>query len=103
MKPVYLAAKDPEDVDVVTFDFATQLAGETINGAAVVTITAYSGVDGAPANVLNGAAAVDGTAKKITQGVKAGIANVDYRIKCKVPTTGGRTLAQARILPVRNA
>lgn len=103
MKPVFLNPKDPEDVDVVTFDFTDQLAGETVTAVVAVTAAVYSGVDAAPATVLNGAAAIDATAKKVSQSVRAGLVNVDYRLKCKVTTSAGRTLNQARILPVRNA
>lgn len=103
MKPVFFPEKDPEEVLTLSFDFAADLGAETINGAPVVAVTVFSGVDANPANLLNGAAQLDGAAAAVLQSVKAGLADVDYRIKVKVPTTGGRTLVLARILPVRNA
>jgi hypothetical protein len=103
VKPTFFPEKDPEEILTLTFDFSADLAGETINGAPVVSVAAYSGTDAAPGDVLNGAAQLDGTSTKVLQSVKAGLADVDYRVKVKVTTAGGRTLAMARILPVRNA
>lgn len=103
MKPVFFDAKDPDEVKQVVFDFGAVLGGESLAGVPVVSIAVYSGTDASPGDVLNGAASVDVSGTKVTQGVKAGVANVDYRLKAKVATSGGRTLAQGRILPVRNA
>lgn len=103
MKPVFLDAKDPEETITVSFDFSSALGADTLTGVPVVTISAYSGTDASPATVLNGAATLDATLTKVLQSVKAGIATVDYRIKAKASTVGGRTLAMARILPVRDA
>ena len=103
MKPISFPEKDPEEVVTLTFDFTKDLGAETINGAPVIALTVVSGTDPASAAVLNGAAQLDGTSKMVVQSVKAGVANVDYRVKVKVPTTGGRVLTLARILPVRDA
>lgn len=103
MKPLFLDAKDPEEIITISFDFTTALGADTLTGVPTVTVAVYSGTDAAPGTVLNGAATLDVTATKVLQSVKAGVANVDYRIKAKAVTAGGRTLAVARILPVRNA
>lgn len=102
MKPVYFPEKDPEEVVTLTFDFTADLDGETVS-APVVSVSTFAGVDAAPGNVLNGAAQVDGTATKVMQSVRLGLADVDYRVKARVTTSGARTLVLARILPVRNA
>lgn len=101
MKPVYFAEKDPEAVVPVEFDFTTPLGAAAIQGLPVVTIAVVSGVDAAANDMLNGAAAAVGG--KVTQSVRQGVANADYRLKCKVATNDARTLTLARILPVRNA
>lgn len=103
MKPVFFPDKDPEEVITLSFDFSADLAGELINGAPVVSVTVFAGTDASPSDLLNGAAQLDGTSTKVLQSVKAGLADVDYRVKVKVPTSGSRTLVLARILPVRAA
>ena len=103
MKPTFFDAKDPEEVTEVTFDFGPALGGELLTGVPAVSIDVYSGSDANPGSVLDGAASTDVSGTKVLQGVKAGLANVDYRLKAKAMTSGGRTLVQGRILPVRNA
>lgn len=92
--------KDPEETDVIPFDFTGDLnPGETISDP-VVTCEVYAGVDPAPA-VLSGTPTAD--VGVVTQRVTGGVADVDYRIQCVVETSDGRVLVLATILPVREA
>lgn len=93
--------KDPEETVVVAFDFTRDLdPGETISSP-VVTIAVSVGTDASASSVLSGSATA-GTAV-VTQTVTSGVADVDYRLQCKVTTSASRVLVLAAILPVREA
>jgi hypothetical protein len=93
--------KDPEEVVTLTFDFTDELGAETIEPGPAVTIAVRKGADPDVAQVVNGAPQVSGAT--VLQSVKAGVAGVDYAVRCKVTTSGGRVLVLGRVLPVRNA
>lgn len=94
--------KDPEETLVVTFDFTKDLdPGETISSPTVTVAIDNGGTDAAYQSVLSGSptAAVG----VVTQVVTLGVDGVDYRLQCKVNTSGSRVLVLAAILPVREA
>jgi hypothetical protein len=93
--------KDPEEVVTLTFDFADELGAETINPGPAVAVAVKKGADPDVAQVANGAPQVSGAT--VLQSVKAGVAGVDYAVRCKATTSGGRVLVIARVLPIRNA
>lgn len=94
--------KDPEETLVVTFDFTKDLdPGETISTPVTTVAIDNGGTDAAYLSVLSGSptAAVG----VVTQVVTLGVADVDYRLQCKVTTSASRVLVLAAILPVREA
>lgn len=96
-----LDAKDPEEKLVITFDFTRDLdAGETISSP-TVTIAVAVGTDPSPNSVLSGVPTAG--VGVVTQVITGGRDEVDYRIQCKVNTSGSRILVLAAILPVREA
>lgn len=100
MARLEFAAKDPEEIVTLTFDFSLDLnLSETI-ASPVTTVELVRGVDPAFAAVQNGAGQVSGSS--ILQSVKAGIAGCEYRVKVKVTTSAGRVLVLSRVLPVRD-
>lgn len=96
-----LPPKDPEETLVVAFDFTRDLdPGETISSP-VTTIAVSVGTDPTPTAVLSGLpTAATGV---VTQVITGGVADVDYRLQCKINTSGSRVLVLAAILPVREA
>lgn len=95
-----IESKDPEEIINVTFDFTSDLGTEAIAAASqVVTIAVVNGVDAGAAAMLNGAAVIVGST--VRQSVMAGIHGNDYKLRCKVDTSGARRLVLALPLPVR--
>lgn len=92
--------KDPEEVVVLSFDFAAELGTESL-ASPVFAASVHRGTDPDVAQLPNGAPVVQGS--KVLQSVKAGKDGVDYYVRMKAQTSGGRTLVLAGILPVREA
>jgi hypothetical protein len=90
--------KDPEEIVDPSFDFTKDLGAEQIQaGTPVVTIAVVSGVDAGAAAMLQGAPTIVGNI--VFQRLRDGLDKVDYKLRCKVTTSGGRKLVLA--LPVR--
>lgn len=89
---------DVDEVDVLTFDFASALAdGETLT-APSVTSEVYHGTDAAPSSLLDGSAQITGAT--VLQRVTGSIAGVTYLMRCAATTSAGRVLVAACLLPV---
>ena len=85
--------KDPEEIEIVGFDFAQRLAaGETIQ-TATFTVVVLSGTDASPSSVLQGSPIIDGSIAKHM--IKSGVASVVYRITAKITTSLGQTMVEA--------
>lgn len=97
---VKLDEKDPEEVVVLAFDFAAELGAETLSSP-VFSVSVHRGNDANVAQLPNGAPVISGT--QALQSVRAGVAGVDYYVRMRASTSGGRTLVLAGILPVREA
>lgn len=92
--------KDPEEIKLLTFDFAGELAsGETIS-TVDITCAAVSGTDAGAAAMLLGVPVISGN--KVAQKVQAGINAVTYRLRCKATGNGGLVHVVAGLLPVAN-
>jgi len=93
-----VSIKDPAEVIVATFDFATILAGDVIQGSPTVTVSSEADGSDQPAMLSGSASSALGI---VSQKITGGTAGVDYRLRAVVSTVAGRTLAIAMILPVR--
>lgn len=93
-------SKDPDETITLTFPYAKELDGATINAVDYVTMAVINGVDASVATMLNGAATVDGG--NVLQSVRNGVHGVDYKSRCRVTTSDGRKLVRAIDLPVRS-
>lgn len=95
-----IESKDPEEIIIATFDFTKELADESISpGTAVVTIAVVNGVDAGAAAMLNGAPTTN--AGLVFQSIQNGVDGNDYKLRCRINTSGARRLVLALPLPVR--
>jgi len=95
-----LAPKDPDEVLVITWDYAAALdAGETL-ASAVTTASLLSGDTASPL-ALWGSPLIDGG--EVRQTISAGLAGSSYTLRCLATLSSGRLLALAATLPVRTA
>jgi hypothetical protein len=87
----------------LVFDFSQDLqGGELLSGVPVVTVTVRNGTDPSPQNILASGTMIDGTSTKVIVPVQAGVANTDYDVLVRCPTTNTyKTLELNGILPVR--
>ena len=94
-----LQAKDVDEIDVLTFDFAPGLnVGEAV-ASATVSCEAYDGADPTPGNVLSGIPQVAGNT--VRQKITLGEAGVTYLIRAVAELSGStRRLTIAALLPV---
>lgn len=94
-----LEAKDVDEIDVLTFDFAPGLnVGEAV-ASVTVSCEAYDGIDATPGAVLSGAPQVTGN--KALQQITLGVAGVTYLVRAVAVLSGStRRLAIAALLPV---
>lgn len=92
---------DPDEEFPVTFAYADELhAGETVT-VPVVSVVLLDGVDATPGDLYQGSPQVDGA--NVLQWVKNPVSGCNYGLKCKAPTSEGRVLVRAAILPGRSA
>lgn len=92
--------KDPEEIIDASFDFTSDLDGETIAAAsAIVTIALASGADPGVAAMLSGAPTIAGAI--VFQRLVNGVDQAVYRLRCKITTSSGRKLVLPLTLPVR--
>jgi hypothetical protein len=97
-----LESKDPEEIITVTFDFTEELGSETISAATqVVSALVTSGADADVAATLSGAPTVAGGL--VYQKFRNGVDGNNYKLRCRVDTSGGRRLVRALTIPVRAA
>ena len=96
-------AKDPWELQILTFDFSAGLAtGETLTGIPTITVTTVYGTDASPSSILAGANTFDTTSTKYLVPVKGGLDGCDYDIVVDcLTTTPSKTLSLGGILPVR--
>jgi len=93
-----LDPKDVQEIDVVSFDFTSVLnTGETITSS-TCTSEVYAGTDAAPSGLLLGGAQTTGT--KVLQQIQAGIAGVEYLLRCAIVTSASRTLVLSALIQV---
>jgi len=96
-------AKDPAEVLVITFDFASEVdPGENIAAAPPVSVWRLRASDPTPGAVLSGSPSVAGGA--VLHAVHGGVDGAAYLLRCEAtlsPT--GRVLVLAATLPVRTA
>jgi hypothetical protein len=102
MSRAHWPAKDPAEVLVATFDYASEInSGETI-ASAVVTCSVLAGTDPTPAAVLAGSASIAGGT--VLQPFQGGVDGVSYTLRCAATLSpSGRVLVLAATLPVRGA
>lgn len=82
-----LGPKDPEEIKVMKFGFARELAGASIALVNSVTPSVFKGTDPNPGTVLLGAAVVSGT--DVLQRIQGGVSGVSYKFRCKVTDSNG--------------
>ena len=82
-----LGPKDPEEIKIIAFPFARELAGAAISAVNYVTPTTYKGTDAAPGAVVVGVPVVSGT--NVLQRMQAGLDGVTYRLRAKVTDVNG--------------
>jgi len=89
-------AIDPQDVDVLEFDFSVYSAGSAITS---VTVTAelLRGTHATPQDVLLGASVTEG--EKVYQRVHQAVDGVIYKIRARAVFADGRAQVLAGILP----
>jgi hypothetical protein len=93
-----LPDKDPEEIKTVTFDFSDDA---TALSDAIVTTSAYAGLqDASPGDVL-GAKTLDGG--KVHQRVQAGQSGTSYALRCKAIDADGEVHVAVALLPVKTA
>jgi len=93
-----LPDKDPEEIKTVTFDFSDDA---TALSDAIVTTSAYAGLqDTSPSDVL-GAKTLDGG--KVHQRVQAGQSGTSYALRCKAIDADGEVHVAVALLPVKTA
>ena len=82
-----LGPKDPEEIKVMKFAFARELAGATIAVVESVTPSVYKGTDPNPGAVALGAPVVSGT--DVLQRMQGGLHGVAYKWRAKVTDSNG--------------
>jgi hypothetical protein len=85
--PEPLGPKDPEEIKVLSFPFARELAGASISTIDYVTPSTYKGTDPTPAAVALGIPVVSGT--NVLQRMQAGLDGVIYGWRAKVTDSNG--------------
>ena len=98
----YFASKYPSEAVPLTFDFSLDLAaGETLSGAAQVTITTFSGIDPQPALLLNGVPQLSANNTQVLVPVQGGIDGCVYQFVVRQPTSNPyKILVWRALLPV---
>jgi hypothetical protein len=89
-------AIDPEDVDVLEFDFAVYAAGSAITSQSV-SAEVLRGVHATPQDILLGAPVPSGD--KLYQRVSNAVAGVVYKVRARAVFADGRAQVLAGILP----
>jgi len=92
-----IVSKDPEEIITVTFPYAKEIGGATIDSA-VVTMEVTKGADAGAAAMLNGAHQISGS--NVLQSVRNGIDANAYKPRCKATLSDGRVLVRVLPLPV---
>ncbi len=82
-----LGPKDPEEIKVLRFPFASQLESGASISSAQVSIAAVSGTDATPGAVLLGSAVLAGT--DVLQRVQGGLHGVTYDLRVKATDSTG--------------
>ena len=99
MSQLKFSVKDPDEVLVLSFDFANLLdQGETIT-AAVFDATDLTDGSDATATLIDGAAEISGSI--VEQLVHAGDVGHSYLIRSQVTTSEDRVLVGSATLPVK--
>ena len=96
-----LPAKDPQEIKLVRFVYATEIERGVTITSVVMSITLAAGVDAGFAAVLNGAALIDNTTFDVLQRVALGLADCDYELRCVATDSSGLKHLIAATLPVR--
>ena len=100
MSRLTLPTKDPDEVLVITWDYADALdSGETLTSAA--TSASLLNGDGASPITLWGSPLIDGA--DVRQTISGGFSGHSYTLRCLATLSSGRVLALAATLPVRTA
>ena len=94
-----MLSKDSQEIIPLQFDYTSALGVETITGQLMV-VTVLSGRDASPASILQSAATQ--AAGVVTQWLTGGLVGVTYHVRCKVVTSGARTLVASTELQVIN-
>lgn len=95
-----LPPKDATEIFVVGFDFASELAGSTIN-TATMAVLLHEGTDPDPGVMLVGALSIVGST--VLQLVQGGITGNTYRLRCVATLANGQRRALAAALQIREA
>lgn len=93
--------KLPEELIVLTFNFAPDLGNLTLTGTPEITITVFAGADPDPNAILNGPAQLDSTQTQWLVPVKGGVAETWYAFEMVAGTTSPSTVLEIQaVLPV---
>ena len=93
-------AKHPEETLEYEMDFSTALAsGDSLSGSYSVTVTDQS-TDAVQASMLSGSASRDGNS--VAAFITGGASGKKYEVTYKSATSGGETLVEILILPVKS-
>jgi len=87
MENTPLGPKDPEEIKVLKFGFARELAGASIALVQSVTPSVYKGTDPNPSAVLLGTPVVSGT--DVLVRMQGGLHGVGYKWRVKVTDSNG--------------
>lgn len=87
---------DPEDIDVLEFDFGIYSAGQSAASVAV-SVDLMRGAHATPASVLFGAPVISGS--KVYQRVHEAVNGAIYKVRARAEFADGRAQVLAGILP----
>lgn len=93
-----LPAKDPSEILVIDFNFASELGTNETVESAVVTVRTHRGYDLSPSAIL--ATACQLQPGLVLQQIGAGVDGTTYYLKCVATTSAGRALVRKTLLPV---
>lgn len=87
---------DVDEADFVAFDYTDMLVDAETLGTPVITCEVVTGTDATASSRPSGAPVVDGAVVK--QLMTSVVAGVQYLVRCKTPTSMGRTLVLAGVV-----
>lgn len=99
MTDAVLGPKDPEEIKILAFAFARELAGVAISSVDYCTPTTYRGTDASPGLVALGLGVASGT--DVLQRMQGGLHGVTYKWRCKVTDANGNKHVATLLVAVK--